>query len=302
MSILRDLIATHALITTEDADAFLRSRGATGTCYGPRTRDRALASLCANGELVRIQRGLYARARPESSRPDPYTIASRLAPDAVLGLCSALEARRLLTPAITRCIYFTRLGDAKRGPLWHGLRMQRISHPVPLARAGKEFLETELIAARTGGHMRVTTVERAFVDILDRPRLTGDWADILRALEAIPALDLERVIHYVASLDNATTAAKTGWMLERFRYRLGVSPGVLCRLEQMRPRGPHYLSRSQRVSGRYLARWNLVVPPLLDERPVRPGAEIRRPATIPSRGAVPPSAPHPLRRPPVPSA
>ena len=82
-------------------------------------------------------------------------------------------------------------------------------------------------------------------------------------LDAIPALDLERVVSYVASLGNATTAAKTGSMLERGQDRLGVSPGVLCRLEHMRPRGPHYLSRSHRVSGRYVARWHLVVPPLI---------------------------------------
>jgi hypothetical protein len=111
--------------------------------------------------------------------------------------------------------------------------------------------------------MRVATIERAVVDMMDRPRLAGDWLQIFGVLDAIPALDLERVVCYVASLGNATTAAKTGWMLERGQDRLGVSSGILCRLEHMRPRGPHYLSRSHRVSGRYVARWHLVVPPLL---------------------------------------
>ena len=85
----------------------------------------------------------------------------------------------------------------------------------------------------------------------------------MQVLDAIPALDLDRVIHYAGCLGNATTAAKVGWLLERHQERLSVTASVLCRLERMRPRGPHYLSRSQRVSGRYVARWNLVVPPLL---------------------------------------
>jgi predicted transcriptional regulator of viral defense system len=141
--------------------------------------------------------------------------------------------------------------------------MQRISHPVPLLREGKEFVETTLVEARAGGRMRVSTIERAFVDVMDRPRLTGDWPAILQVLDAIPALDLDRVVHYVGCLRNATTAAKTGWFLERRRDQLDVTAVTLCRLEQMRPRSPHYLSRSQRVSGRYAARWNLVVPPQL---------------------------------------
>ena len=259
MSALRDLVATHALITTEDADAFLRSRGTISS----RTRDRALAALCASGDLVRIRRGLYARSQPECTRPEPCVVASRLAPDAVLGLRTALEARGVIPSTTRQCVYFTRLGETGPGVVWRGTRMLRISHPVPLARAGKEFMETELVAAPGGGRMRVATIERAVVDMMDRPRLAGDWLQIFGVLDAIPALDLERVVCYVASLGNATTAAKIGWMLERAQDRLGVSPGILCRLEHMRPRGPHYLSRSHRVSGRYVARWNLVVPPPL---------------------------------------
>jgi predicted transcriptional regulator of viral defense system len=258
---LRDLIATHMLITTEDADAFLRSRGTRN----PRTRDRTLAALCASGDLVRVQRGLYARAGPERCGPDPYLVASRLAPDAILGLHTALEVRGIVARTTTRCVYFTRLAGTgrRRGPIWCGMGMHRISHPVALARAGKKFLETEMVEGQGGIKIRVTTIERAFVDLMDRPRLTGDWPAIVQVLDAIPPLDLDRVIHYVGCLDNATTAAIAGWFLERNQDRFGVTHAVLCRLEHLRPRGPHYLSRSQRVRGRYIARWNLVVPPLL---------------------------------------
>ncbi len=221
--------------------------------------------LCASGDLVRVQRGLYARGRPELGGPDPYLVASRLAPDAILGLHTALEVRGIVASTTTRCVYFTRLAGTgpRDGPTWCGMRMHRISHPVALARAGKKFLETEMVEGQGGIRMRVTTIERSFVDLMDRPRLAGDWPAVVQALEAIPLLDLDRVIHYADCLDNATTAAITGWFLERNQERLGVTPAVLCRLEHLRPRGPHYLSRSHRVSGRYIARWNLVVPPSL---------------------------------------
>jgi predicted transcriptional regulator of viral defense system len=259
VSILCDFAATHALVTTEDADAFLRSRGP----HHPRARDRALAALCASGTLVRVQRGVYARPHPEADAADPNFVASRLAPDAILGLHSALEVRGIVAPSLARCVYFTRLAGSARGPVWRGRRLHRISHPVALEQAGRKLLETDMVEGHRGVRMRATTIERAFVDVLDRPRLIGDWPSVIQVLDAIAVLDLDRVVHYVGCLRNATTAAKVGWHLERRQQRLSVTPGILCRLEHMRPRGPHYLSRSQRVGGRYIARWNLVVPPSL---------------------------------------
>jgi predicted transcriptional regulator of viral defense system len=257
---LNALIATRGLITTEDAEAFWRTRGT----YPARTRDRALAALCASGELVSVRRGLYARAGSgRMGSPDPYLWASHLAPDAVLGLRTALEVRGVVVPNTARCIYFTRLASTGRGPTWCGTMMQPISHPVALVRVKNEFVETELVDGNGCSPIRVATVERAFVDVLDRPRLTGDWPDLILLLGAIAALELDRVIQYLAYLDNATTAAKVGWFLERHQEQFGVTPDVLCRLERMRPRGPHYLSRTHRVSGRYVSRWNLVVPPTL---------------------------------------
>jgi predicted transcriptional regulator of viral defense system len=143
------------------------------------------------------------------------------------------------------------------------MRMHRILHPVALVRAGKKFLETEMVEGQSGVRMRATTIERSFVDLMDRPRLAGDWPAVVQVLDAIGPFDLDRVIHYAGCLGNATTAAIAGWYLERNQERLGVTPAVLCRLEHLRPRGPHYLSRSQRVRGRDIARWNLVVPPSL---------------------------------------
>jgi hypothetical protein len=83
---------------------------------------------------------------------------------------------------------------------------------------------------------------------------------VTRTIGLIPALDLDRVVRYVEHLDNATTAAKTGWILERYQEQFGVGTPILDRIQRLRPRGPHYLSRTRRESGQYMSRWNLVVP------------------------------------------
>jgi len=219
-----------------------------------------LASLCATGTLVRVRRGLYASTASDGTTPDAYHIAAWLAPDAILGLSSALEARGVIARQSDRCIYFTRLTSAGPGPTWQGIVMQPVSHPTALIRNGGPLTETDLLDGNGCGPYRVATIERAFVDILERPRLTGSWPEVIRIIGLIPELDLDRVVRYLERLDNATTAAKAGWILERHQEQFGVTAPVLASIQGLRPRGPHYLSRSRRESGQYMARWNLVVP------------------------------------------
>ena len=139
--------------------------------------------------------------------------------------------------------------------------MQPIAHPVALVREGETLMETDRVGNNSGRPLYVTTIERAFIDVLERPRLNGTWQDVLSLIGTIPALDLDRTVRYLERLGNATTAAKAGWLLERHEEQFGVSSSVLAQIQRLRPRGPHYLSRTCRESGRYLARWNLVVPP-----------------------------------------
>ncbi|MDO8723214.1 MAG: hypothetical protein Q7J31_13475 [Syntrophales bacterium] len=57
--------------------------------------------------------------------------------------------------------------------------------------------------------VRVTGLERTFVDVLYRPDLSGSWEEIWRSLETVEFFDLDKVAAYVVLLGNATTAADT---------------------------------------------------------------------------------------------
>jgi len=115
-------------------------------------------------------------------------------------------------------------------------------------------------ADRVGLEVRVTGLERTFVDVLNRPDLTGSWEEIWRSLESVEFFDLDKVASYVDLLGNATTAAKVGFYLEQHRDSLMVDEAHLKTFRDRRPRRPHYLERSRRKAGRFVAAWNLVVP------------------------------------------
>jgi predicted transcriptional regulator of viral defense system len=119
---------------------------------------------------------------------------------------------------------------------------------------------------RSGMEVRVTSLERTMVDVLNRPVLSGGWEEVWRSLESVEFFDLDKVVEYALLLGNATTVAKVGFFLEQHREPLMVEEKHLKPLHDLLPRQPHYLNRDKRESGRLVSEWNLVVPSEVLER------------------------------------
>jgi len=131
--------------------------------------------------------------------------------------------------------------------------------PEVLVEKGKEFFGVET-AERMGVSLRVTSLERTLVDVMDRPDLSGSWEETWRSLELVEYFNLDAVVEYALLLGNATTAARVGFFLDQHREALMVEDEHLAHLRKLRPRQPHYLDRSKRNSGTLVKDWNLMVP------------------------------------------
>ena len=119
--------------------------------------------------------------------------------------------------------------------------------PEALVRSGKEHFDV-LTTERAGMSLRVTSLERTLVDVLDRPHLSGGWEEVWRSLESVEFFDLEKVVEYALLLGNATTASKVGFFLDQHREALMVEERHLKALRHRRPRQPHYLDRTRRAT------------------------------------------------------
>jgi predicted transcriptional regulator of viral defense system len=101
---------------------------------------------------------------------------------------------------------------------------------------------------RTAGagriEIRVTSVERTVVDVLDRLDLAGGIEEVWRSLQSVPALDLESLEHYVAVLGSSLLTAKIGFYLESRREELAVPGRLLDRLRGRIPKAPTYRNGS----------------------------------------------------------
>ena len=114
--------------------------------------------------------------------------------------------------------------------------------------------------------VRVASLERTLVDVLDRPHYSGGWEEVWRSLESVEFFDLDRVVEYALLLENSTTASKVGFFLDQHRASLMVDERHLQPLRGMGPRQPHYLDRNRCAPGSLAADWNLVVPNEVTER------------------------------------
>ncbi len=254
---LNEFLSHHAVFTVIELDHFLSH----GRSARPNTRKSLLTYYRNRGRIIPVRRGLYATVplggNPATSPIDPYLVAAKMSTDAVLAYHTALEFHGKAYSVHTRLYY---ISANKSLPLkFQSHEFRRAPVPHLLQKKGKEMFGVAN-HRRSGVELRVTTLERTFVDVLDRPDLTGSWEEIWRSLESIEFFDLDQIIEYVLLLENATTAAKAGFFLEQHKQTLMVDDAHLNPLRSLRPRQPHYLERGKRKGCRWVKDWNLLVP------------------------------------------
>ena len=256
-----DFFAARPVFTHEE---YLALRAERNT--NRRTADALLSHHVAAGKLLSVRRGLYAAVppgtAPDTLQVDPYLLATKLAPDAVIAYHSALQFRGKTYSVSHRYTVITR------------------SHLRPLTFQGNEFLGVQprralralpdvgggvVIEAHAGVTVRITNFERTLVDLLDAPDLGGGWEEVWRSLEMVEYFDLDAAIAYTIKLGSALTAARVGFFLEQHRETLFVEDAHLQALRENAPRQPRYWDR-KREAGRLVKPWNLIIPERMLDR------------------------------------
>ncbi|MBE3135183.1 MAG: transcriptional regulator [Acidobacteria bacterium] len=252
-----DYFAVHPVFRLEDFAAAHQA----GRRLKPGSTQAAVKQHVRAGNLLNVRRGVYAAVprgqTADSVVVDPYVLACSLAPDAVVAYHGALQFHGK-AHSLTRRVPFLTVTRAKPFE-FRGTEFVPVPVPPPL-RALPDLGGGILAKPRDGAAVRVTTLERTLVDVLDAPRHGGGWEEIWRSLESVEFFDLDAVIDYAFKLESAVTVAKVGFYLEQHLEELMVDDHHLDRLRERAPRRPMYLERGKREPGKLLSRWNLVVP------------------------------------------
>ncbi len=250
-----DFFDTHPVFRHAE---FLEARAAHGRSV--HTSNNLLARHLKAGRLLRVRRGLYAvvprGVDPVRASVDPYLVASHVADPAVVAYHAALQFFGKAHSVWRRFHYLTH--NRTRPFSFRGLEFVGVQAPVAV-RSQPDWGGGVVEVEHAGGRVRVTTLERALVDVLDEPPRGGGWEEIWRSLEMIEYCDLEAVVAYALALNSALTVARVGFFLEQRREPWMVEEVHLEALRAHAPVQPRYLD-STRQPGRLIPRWNLIVP------------------------------------------
>ena len=107
---------------------------------------------------------------------DPYLIGSRLTEDAVIAYHAALQYHGRAYCVMHRYTYLTR--HRARPFRFQGSDYVPVAVPAAL-RAFPDGGGGVLEISPGGGGVRVTSLERTLVDVMDAPELGGGWKEIL---------------------------------------------------------------------------------------------------------------------------
>ena len=255
---LKNFFATHPVFRRDEFDEYQKDKS-------PWTRKNSLAYHCRQGRLRLVRRGLYAvvphGVDPHSYHVNPYLLASRLASDAFVSFHTALELFGKAYSTFQRKHY----GSIRSfHPFeFDGCQYEWTSVSKALIEADQPYFAITTVEC-AGLDVRVTSLERTMVDLLDRPNPGGGWEEIYRSLESVEYFDLDAVVKYVHLLNKKTTAAKVGYYLQQHTEELMVDDSHLAELRKLRPKQAFYLERGG--SGMVIRDWNIVVPEWLANR------------------------------------
>ena len=220
----------------------------------------ALYHLRKNGWIVSLRRGLYAVSSTVPgvmfAHEFEFEIAMALTSPAAISHWSAMHYHGL-TEQVPRTVFVLtttetsapRMRAAESSPGGGAYLAGDTMYRFVRVRPGRLF-GTEQVWAHDA-RVAITDLERTLLDGLSRPRLCGDFAEVLHAFEvAMERVDVKRITKYAIRLGTAT-AKRLGWVLAYY----GCKSSEVDRLEELPAEGYRTLDPTGPRKGRCNARW-----------------------------------------------
>ena len=214
---------------------------------------KILSNLVKQGRILRLRRGLYTSMGllPEQTNIHPFALAAQLIQPSAISHWSALQHYGLTeqvpqiitasTPSkvVTPSMREKQPHQTKVKHAWEiaGLRYEYITVQQ------KHFFGIEEIWLDEHFQISITDKERTLLDVFIYPKMFGGIGEALGILEdALPGIDIKKLVDYAVQYDKKYIAKRLGWALEYFgvskKYLsplLKIPINYFCRLDPSAP-------------------------------------------------------------------
>lgn len=234
---------------------------------GRRPQDRVITAMLTHhlqaGNIQRIARSVFASVPKHAAAAtwsvDRFLAASRLRHGGTIAYHSALE--------LHGCAY-TEGHDVQVIAQGEPGLFEAAGFACRFVRPPRGFAPPDgvMTVDRLGQEVRVTTIERTIVDLLNRCDLAGGAEELFNSLDLVVRIDTAALVRYARTLGTATVAGALGFWLERERKRLGVPDTALEDLRTLMPAQPRYALGAKPGKGKTAKGWNVILPADVLER------------------------------------
>lgn len=253
---MNTFLIEHPVFRYEAFSQYMKSRGVTREA----SIHQRLSDYHRTGKVTRIRRLLYASTAytKQPAYIDPFLIAAQASENAILGYHTALEIHGLAYTTFEEFVFLTH--QSTHSFVFQNQSFRPICHPKALIEGKNTDFGVSTIE-RQGCLIKVTSLERTFVDVIDRPELSGGWEEVIRSLDRITKLDIQQVVDYALLLKKGTLIAKVGFFLEQLPEYMAVDRKYIQKLQSHMQKQAHYMvHNSKKRQGSYISKWKLIVP------------------------------------------
>jgi|688.fasta_scaffold206407_2 predicted transcriptional regulator of viral defense system len=218
---------------------------------------KMIANLVETGWLVRVGPGKY-QLQPAKTGLDPYpsadkfVAAGQLSNDGFIAFGSAAEYHGLTTQVFQSVTVAT----TKRGRIREGAPVR-----IEYVHVNQHnFVGFQSISKAP--NVRVATIERTLLDVLDRPDYSGGISDIPEIFRrATSRAKVDKILEYLPTYHSKSLVQRIGFMLEAFGYQLSSEQSE--ELQKLSKGNYAYLFtqgyRGTDSHSRYSSKWRLVI-------------------------------------------
>ena len=119
-----------------------------------------------------------------------------------------------------------------------------------------------VICSRTNSNIRVTDLERTFVDCIDRIGRAGGAEELFHCFEGIYELDMEKIKAYLALYNKAHLYQKVGYVLEGLKNQINVHDDIIELCREKGKVAVDNFSATEKCDV-FVKEWNLYIPKII---------------------------------------
>lgn len=216
---------------------------------------RLLDRYVKKGLLKKIKRNLYycVNLENKNSTANRFTVGSNINRTAYLSHHSALEYHGLAH----QTFYEVYVASDK---VFRNFEFEDITYKYV-----RNPFDNGVIVPESNAKIRVTNVERTFIDCIKNIDLAGGTEELFQCLDSAMTLNNDRLLEYLNLYDIQFLYQKAGYIFERYKTDFGIKDELIDACQQKVGEGIRYFDEDAREgNGVLIKKWKLIIPKGID--------------------------------------